>query len=223
MLEILRNALRTPESWWTLASNAIPVIGVLFFGWAALPLLIYYWIENVLIGAFNVPKILIAGLTKPAPQSWLSFFLAPFFIVHYGIFCFVHGIFIFAMFEMADVFAGHSTSSGDAFDVSARVTGMLQEDSDLRWAVLGLIAVLAFRFVWLWLMRGAWRKTDPMRQMFEPYGRIVVLHVTILIVAFPVALIGQPVIAVLCLAIFKTALELGMPLIRFPAESKEPA
>ena len=214
-------ALKTPEGWWTLASNAIPVFGVLFFGWAALPLMVFYWIENVLIGAFNVPKILIAGLTKPLPMNALSLFLAPFFVFHYGLFCFVHGTFIFAIFTMSDLIAGHAEPTGDSFDVVSGVLRMLEQDRDMRWSVFALVGVLAIRFVALWLARGAWRDTDPMRQMFEPYGRVVVLHITIMIAAIPVLVIGQPVIAVLVLALLKTALELGLPQFQIGARSDE--
>lgn len=213
-LEILRKALQTPGAWWTLGANAIPVAGVLVFGWDALPLLIYYWIENVLIGAFNVPKIVIAGLAKSPSQKWLSFALAPFFVVHYGVFCFVHGMFIFAIFTATDLLAGRATPQIESFDVFGNVIAMLRDDSDLRWSVIALVLVLSFRFVWLWLASGEWRNIDPMRQMFEPYGRIVALHLTILIAAIPVVALGQPAIAVLCLAILKTAVELGLPLAR---------
>jgi hypothetical protein len=213
-VEALASALKTPEGWWTLASNTIPVVGVLVFGWAALPLLIFYWIENVLIGAFNVPKIVIAGVSKGAPLSWLSLLLAPFFVFHYGLFCFVHGIFIFAVFAMTGLISSGVEPTTDSFDVTSRVAAMLQSDSDLRWSVIALLAVLTFRFLVLWLGRREWRVTDPMRQMFEPYGRIVVLHLTIMVMTIPILLIGQPVIAVLFLALFKTALELGLPYFR---------
>jgi hypothetical protein len=204
-------ALKTPEGWWTLASNAIPVFGVLLFGWAALPLMVFYWIENVAIGAFNVPKILVAGLTKPIPMNMLSLVLAPFFVVHYGLFCFVHGTFVFAIFTMGDLIAGRAEPTTASFGLVEGVLQMLETDRDLRWSVIAFLVVLAFRFVALWLARAAWRDTDPMQQMFEPYGRVVVLHITIMIAAIPVLLIGQPVIAVFVLALLKTGLELGLP------------
>jgi hypothetical protein len=213
-LEGLTSALQTAEGWWSLAANAIPVIGVLAFGWQALPLLIFYWIENVLIGVFNVPKIVIAGVTKGAPLSWLSLVLAPFFVCHYGLFCFVHGIFIFAVFAMTGLLASGIEPSVDTFDVGARLIAMLRADSDLRWSVVALLAILMFRFVVLWVGRSEWRNTDPMRQMFEPYSRIIVLHFTIMVMTIPILLISQPVIAVLFLALFKTALELGLPYFR---------
>jgi len=209
--ETILNAVKRPEGLWTLASNAIPVFGVLFFGWAALPLMVYYWLENVLIGILNLPKILLAGLTKDFPQKVLALFLAPFFVFHYGLFCYVHGAFVFGLFAASDVFAGRAEPTTSTFDVFARVAQMLRDDGDLRWSVVGLVAVLLFRFVVLWLSRAQWRDTDPQRQMTEPYGRVVVLHVALLLGAVPVVALGQPAIGVLLLALFKTALELGLP------------
>jgi hypothetical protein len=45
--------------------------------------------------------------------------------------------------------------------------------------------------------------------MFEPYGRIVLLHMVLLIAAIPVLFLGQPLLGVLLLAILKTAVELN--------------
>jgi hypothetical protein len=220
-LDFVLMALKRPEALWTLASNAIPVIGVLFLGWAALPLMIFYWIENVFIGVFNLPKILIAGLTKPMPLNVRSLFLAPFFVFHYGLFCLVQGTFIFAIFTMSDLIAGHGEPTTQSFNGVDRVVPMVASDSDLRWSVIALFIVLAFRFIVLWLGRAEWRGTDPMRQMFEPYGRVVVLHVTILVCAIPLIALGQPVIGVLVLALFKTALELGLPQFQIGTPSNE--
>lgn len=200
--------LARPGSTWIIASNLVPVIGVLFFGWQALPLLVFYWIENVVIGAFNVPKLIISGVTKPMPQPLIGIFFAAFFVVHYGMFCFVHGIFVFAMFTVGDVLNNGVEPTGESFDLLTRVQMMLQ-DADLFWSVVALIAIRLGEFFVLWLGGGVWRKVDPQTQMFEPYGRIIVMHLTIFIATIPVIALGQPVLAVLALALLKSALELG--------------
>jgi len=204
-------ALRRPDAAWIIASNAIPVAGVLFFGWQALPLLVFYWIENVVIGAVNVPKIVIAGATKADLVQRIAGFALPlFFVFHYGLFCFVHGIFVFAMFTMSDALHAGIAQTTESFDLLGRVLGMLQTDSDLMWSVVALCVVQAGAFLVLWVGGRRWRETDAIRQMFEPYGRIVVLHLTIFIVTIPVLFIGQPMLAVLVLALLKSGLELGL-------------
>ncbi len=219
-LDPIVNALKRPEGLWTLASNAIPVFGVLFFGWAALPLMVYYWLENVLIGILNLPKILLAGLTKELPQKVLALFLAPFFVFHYGMFCLVHGVFVFGLFAASDAFAGRAEPTTKTFDVFARVGAMLRDGGNFKWSIIGLVAILIFRFVVLWLGRAQWRETDPKRQMIEPYGRIVVLHFALFLAAIPIVAFGQPAIGVLFLALFKTALELGLPQFKIGREAK---
>jgi hypothetical protein len=65
----------------------------------------------------------------------------------------------------------------------------------------------------VFLYRRDYRETDPMIQMFEPYGRIVILHITILAGGFIVLALGQPWIGVLILALIKAAFDLfGNPM-----------
>lgn len=202
-----RAVLDRPGAWWTIASNAIPVVGVVFFGWQALPLLVFYWLENVVIGALNVPKLIISGATKPMPQPLVGLFFAAFFIVHYGMFCFVHGIFVFAMFTMSDLVHGGVEPASTSFDLITSVS--LVMNAELFWSTVALVAIRLGEFVLLWLGGGVWRTVEPQTQIFEPYGRIIVMHLTIFIATIPVLVLGQPMLAVLALALLKTALELG--------------
>lgn len=206
-----------PRQFWIVGANLVPVAGVLFFGWSALPLMVYYWIENVAVGAFNVPKILISGLTKEWPFKVAALIFAPFFIAHFGLFCFVHGIFVFAIFAMSDAVSGADVPNADAFDLAGNVWALLQTDNDLSFAVIVMIAVQFVSFLILWLLRGEWREANPMTLMFEPYGRVIVLHLTIMLAAIPVILLGQPMLAVLILALLKAGVELGLPYFKFAA------
>src|SRR3712207_5035022 len=43
-----------------LAANLIPLVGVVFFGWSLLTILVLYWLENGIVGLWNVPKIILA-------------------------------------------------------------------------------------------------------------------------------------------------------------------
>lgn len=208
-----RRILQEPRALWTIASNAIPVVGVLFFGWQALPLMVFYWLENVVIGAINVLKILVVsvGTAQSAVLGWaIGLFMAAFFVVHYGMFCFVHGIFVFGVFAFTDLVHNGQEPSGDAFDLGTRVGAFLHGEFLLGAVMLVLIRL--GEFVVLWLGSGAWRTSSPQMQLHEPYGRIIVLHVTLLIGTVPVIALGQPFFAVLVLALLKTGLELGMPM-----------
>ena len=103
-------------------ANAIPLLGVLFLGWNVWLLLIVYWLENGIVGAFNVLKILRAeGLADPTatvriggrPGSMAGRTgVAGFFLIHYGLFWLVHGVFVLAM----PIFAGVGGGLGSLGD-----------------------------------------------------------------------------------------------------------
>src|SRR5687767_8576128 len=81
------------SAWVLIAANVVPLVGVLFWGWDVFPLLLLFWVENVVIGALNVLKMLLADPEDAA--LWAGkLFMVPFFCVHYGIFTSVHGAFV---------------------------------------------------------------------------------------------------------------------------------
>ncbi len=113
--EILR-ALRGPRplrallhpgstSLFLVAMNLWTIVAVLFFGWDVFFVVFTYWAENVVIGFYNVPKLIYAqalgrGQTDPLILTLSKLFIVPFFCFHYGVFCLVHGVFIFALFKL---------------------------------------------------------------------------------------------------------------------------
>lgn len=200
------------------AVNMLAVIGVAAFGWSALTLVLLYWIENLIVGAINVVKILISGVSSGRTGTLASLFLVPFFIVHYGMFCFVHGLFIFGLF-------GGGLENMSAFDgqgLAAAVMGRIAADRAMFWGVIVLAAFHVYVFLRYWIGGRRWETSDPFTQMFAPYGRIVVVHLTIMIAGIPVMLLGQPMLAVLCLALLKTGLETGRAKM-FDAFAQNPA
>jgi hypothetical protein len=170
----------------------VPLVGVLFAGWSVATILVAYWLENGVVGILNVPKILIAGSgpNHPAVRG-NSTALAMFFVVHYGFFWLVHGVFVFVLVAFA--------SSG--FD-SRSIAFM---------AVLLLISH-GTSLVVNYIGRGEYARTTPAAQMFQPYGRLIILHVTIVIGFFFVIFLGQPVALVALLVLFKTIGDLALHL-----------
>ena len=84
------------------------------------------------------------------------------------------------------------------------------------WTILFAVAVLfvshGLSYLFNFIGSGEYRRVTPIGQMFAPYGRLVVLHVTIIFGAILVALTGAPVAAVAVLVVLKTALDLGFHL-----------
>jgi len=90
----------SPSALVLVAANLVPLAGVLFFGWSVFSTLLLFWVENVIVGAFNVLRMLVAQ-----PQigvMWAAkLFMIPFFTFHYGMFVTVHGLFVLTLVPIA--------------------------------------------------------------------------------------------------------------------------
>jgi len=189
-------------------ANLIPLIGVLFFGWSVWNILVIYWLENGIVGVINVLKMSVAtgdevtpGVTlmvngRPATSA-TKMGLIPFFIVHYGIFWFVHGIFVLTL---------------PAFFSLMSDDGMTLDLGPVVFAALGLAISHGLSFWWNFLHGGEYRRTTAAALMFAPYKRLVALHITIIFGAFAVMFTGAPAAAVAVLVAIKTAIDLGLHL-----------
>jgi hypothetical protein len=233
-MEPALNRLRlTPSAVALLAANLVPLLGVMFAGWSLLEVVALYWIENLVIGGINVLKmatsapdpeyllereqnILTGELGPPKPPSphtavttaghhLVKLLFIPFFAFHYGMFCMVHGVFIFALLGDQGPFGlGQGPFGGLQQEVLALLSG------GTLIAILGLIGSHLFSYGYHFLYRGEFRRTNVGLLMMAPYGRIVVLHVAILFGAFATHLLGQPMILLILLIIGKTMLDWTM-------------
>lgn len=187
------------------AVNLVPLFGVLFWGWDVAIILISYWLENGIIGLINIPKIVLAAQGNSA----MATATAGFFAVHYGGFWLGHGFFVFIIVGMAT--NGPLGFFGSGFPFGGLGGGSLPSVD--RAPQILLIALLLFlshgiSFLFNYVGRKEYLNTTPMKQMFQPYGRLIILHVTIILGAFLVVGLGQPVFLVALLVILKTAADL---------------
>src|SRR5688572_28095383 len=87
----------SPSARVLVAANLVPLAGVLFLDWSVFATLLVFWVENVIVGAFNVLRMLVAQPQIGA--MWAAkLFMIPFFTFHYGMFVTVHGVFVLALF-----------------------------------------------------------------------------------------------------------------------------
>lgn len=200
--------LKRLSALWILLVNLIPVVCVLLFGWKAGVLLLLYWSENVIIGAFNVLKILASGVAWGRAGMLICLVVVPFFVFHYGLFCFGHGVFVTLIGSLgADAVAQEPVMSvGGLHDLVIR---FVHDEPGFAWSLLAIVAYQAWAFLFDWLFKGRARAANPMVQMFEPYGRIVVLHITIIVGAMAALALGQPAWVLAVLAVMKTIFDLG--------------
>jgi hypothetical protein len=204
------------------AVNLVPLAGVILGHWNVLTLLALYWIENGIVGALNVPKILLAegggqpGATASPSATAASGVLgraplALFFLLHYGIFWVVHGVFVFALPTFAGV--GGFTDFRTLPDGSLQFYGPSVAEPSwnaIAFGAIGLAISHTFSFVVNFLGRREYRKVSPAEQMARPYGRVAVLHLVILFGGFVSLAIGSPIGALLVLVVLKTAIDVAL-------------
>jgi len=191
-LQFLGGFWRNPPVVVVLVLNLIPALCVLWLGWSALALLLLYWLENVVIGAVNALKMAAAARGKPNGPV-LAAAVIPFFVIHYGMFCLGHLVFT--------VLIGGGAFNGQ--DPLKEALALWRDRDGLLWAAAAMAALHLANYV-VWLRQGGWRETDPQSQMGEPYGRIVVLHITILGGAFLLSETGAPAALIALLAVLKS-------------------
>lgn len=184
------------------AANMLPLLGVLFFGWSVFPVMALFWLENVIIGAWNVPRM----ATQLLRGQWGALFLIPFFTVHYGLFCAIHGLFVMGIFGHDQPIPGGKIEASPlaAFTLMGR---LIEADPALWWAAAGMIASHGVSFLVNFLGSGEWKRVDAGTLMFAPYRRVVVLHFTILAGAGAIGLLGAPVWGLVVLVIIKTVVD----------------
>ena len=179
-------------------ANLVPLFGVIWLGWEVFPLLLLFWFENLIVGGFNVLKMLVAS--PQDPLKWAAkLFLIPFFCFHYGMFTMIHGVFVIGMF-------GGGFKKGAPFPDTAVIWHLAMQQK-LVWAILGLAASHAFSFVHNYVLRNEYRRASLPALMQQPYGRVVVLHLTILGGAFLMAALKSPVAGLVLLVVLKIVLD----------------
>jgi hypothetical protein len=178
-------------------ANLIPLVGLVAFDWDPWAVVAGYWAESAIVGAWYIVRI---GTCRKAP--WAAVLVVPFFTVHFGGFMFVHGIFL-AVIRMFAI-SGHggfdltaaTTAAGEGNDGFGAIVGILatmadgETETTLAWMLIPLalshgVATLRDHF-----LSGRFREMSPPDAMMEPYGRIIVMHMAILIGIFAGFILG---------------------------------
>lgn len=151
----------------------------------------------MIVGGFNVLRMLWAQPDNPL--MWVAKAgMIPFFVVHYGIFTTVHGVFVLTLFGGVHErgFPGPT-----AFFHAVQGAGIWP-------AALALGASHAVSFAFNYIGGGEYRTAALASLMSRPYGRVMVLHVVILGGGFLVQALGAPLAAIALLVVLKTGLDL---------------
>jgi len=197
MRKILNDFRFTPAVISLLVMNLIPLVGVIWFRWDAGIVVFLYWIENIIIGLLNIPKIIACkgGIVTPNQDlkgSQLTIatgpahrkrkavgsliFLSVFFSIHYGLFCLGHYVFLKQTYR---------SLPGVENLVSTLISPML------FFSILGLFLSHVISMGVNFFGKKEYLERSPNAQMFLPYSRIVLLHVVIVFSGFLAIAMGQ--------------------------------
>jgi hypothetical protein len=197
------------------AANALPLVGILLWGWDAFEILILYWCETAIIGFWTLVRLfaLMVAPENSASTGWRRL-LAPtavsiFFILHSGIFMLVHFMFLWALFagDWANKISGPQSFFSKLF-VGAGL-----------WVPLLALFVVRGLFTLYEMYRE--RNTPPRRpgapQAETPntgsaiggfYRRIIIMHFAIIAGGF-LAMLGS-IVPLIALVVIKTVIDVRL-------------
>ncbi|MEM6898857.1 MAG: DUF6498-containing protein [Pseudomonadota bacterium] len=198
--ERIQKTLRDPLAVGGLLINLIPIFAVVFLGWGAAPLVFLYWLENIVMGVVTLARM-TASTMKQHPIGLIGMlFYGPFFTVHYGLFCMVHG------WILAGLAGGESPKATMDFEAPEAIFEVALASGAYMPLFIAVIAgwqtaVYVIDFLW----KGQFRNTSLDKEMVAPYGNLVVLHVAIIFGAWAVLAFGENLIGVLALILLRAA------------------
>ena len=174
--------------------NIVPLFGVLFLDWDLGNIIILYWIENIIIGLWNIPRILGAGKSS-LPEK---LFTSAFFTVHYGGFCAIHGVFIIGL-------ANHSFFNG-SHDVDLNFKVFI--NNSLIFGALMMFLTIGWEFYTKYIKNGDYQNWKASKAMGAPYPHIIVIHLGLFVGAFTVSFLGSSIALLIFLIIGKSMIEI---------------
>lgn len=178
-----------------IAANLVPLIGVLFYGWEANLVLALFWVENLIIGAFNLIKMLILAARA---MRLNELFLCFFFVLHYGLFCAAHGLLLWDLLDLGKVNA--SVYFGEVgfgpLELFAEGATVLIGFIELHGSViiLGIVALSLSHlvsFIEHFILRGEIFSLTNRDMMARPYGQILAMHAGLILGAIAIDKFGS--------------------------------
>jgi len=172
----------------TLLVNSIPLIGVVWFDWSVFEVLFLYWFENLAIGVAHAARLVISTRTNAISNGWPT---TTFFMLHYGLFTLVHGVFVVVFFGVI---------GGGLGEVDFGFVGPVFAVVIWQVAFLYIDAVHSEQF----------KGREPDSMMFAPYPRVFALHIAVIAGGWVVGETGAPIWALAALVAVKSLFDLGV-------------
>jgi len=160
--------------------NLIPLYGVWFEGWNASQVFLVYCLETVIIGIVNVLKMACVTIFVKSTDVWENggsttmqsgWFFIFFFIIHYGFFVFVQTQIFFAVSGLVP--------DGSLLANYKKIPELLGYNGKLL--LLIFITYYTVQTAFEFLISGKYKTISLSRLMFEPYMRIFVQQLVVIL------------------------------------------
>lgn len=199
---------KTDQSAWALvAANVITIILAVWQRWSLAEVMLTYWSQSVIIGIFHFIRILsldkfdtIGFLVNGRPVEAVSktkYSTAFFFLVHYGFFHLGYLIFLLTSFVF-----GWAANSGA---VTLAGIAIAAAGFGINSLVFGVNHYFSFRYN---IEKDKASRPNIGKLMFQPYLRIIPMHLTIVFGG----LLFNSAVALVGFMLLKTAADVGMHL-----------
>ncbi|RLD80207.1 MAG: hypothetical protein DRJ10_07750 [Bacteroidetes bacterium] len=176
--------------------NLFPILGVIIFGWDIFEVVMLYVIETIIIGTYNVIKMLFVKGDKKR-------FTIMFFIIHYNFFILIQSIFVI-------VLIGGDNDGNMGPDVGQGFHNLFSLFSfrDFKIAVLLMVISQGIAVYKHFIKPKLYQHADLEKLMMEPYKRIFVQQFMAIGGSFIVMMLQAPMGFLIILILMKTFFDL---------------
>jgi hypothetical protein len=223
ILRIHKNLRKSPEAYGILLLNLLILCMVIIVPSQRYLVIAAYFFETLAIGMFNVIKMLIITLFSPSRKNTgnflpylkknpgtssssplqTNFFLIVFFILHFSIFYFVQiGLLIGIAGDLDDNFPVNDSFFPNPFSFFASALG-----EQGIYTIYGILLIQLFSLIYGFLIKGEYKATNCVVQAIQPYGRIILQQLVVLIGGFFIVIIPNAAVFSALLVIAKTFLD----------------
>lgn len=193
-----------------IVADLIPLWGVFYQEWDAFVILLIYWSENLVIGFYNILKMVFVKAYRRG-ENLIKIISIPFFAFHYGAFCGAHGFFLLIMFRKSSF---NALDKGDMFGPLIFIQLLINVIKEVHRTLpegfvvpfIALVISHGISFINNYLEKEEYKKTNIKQLMSLPYTRVIIMHITIIAGGFMMVLLGSPIGLLIALVILKIVL-----------------
>lgn len=192
--------------------NIIPIFGVFWLDWNAGKVIVLYWAENLVVAFYTIIKIAVAPVARSS-QHFKKLGTIAFFMLHYGGFVAVHGVFVLSFIgQEPDAFAGvESVKFLGPLIFFVLMINVIEHMINVMPAYMllplaGLFFSHGLSFVQIHFRQQEYLEKTPKQLMSQPYKRMLVMHIALIAAGFFIIQKGSP----LPLMIILIALKIGL-------------